>query len=957
VAEALPPGAWLADAGVHRLRDLSRPEHLFEFLHPELPREFPPLRSLDVLPNNLPPQLTTFVGRGDELAQVRRLLGSHRLVTLGGSGGCGKTRLAAQVAADMADQWPDGVWWIDLGPVADPSLTAELTAATMRVLVEPVGGPVRALVSQLRRRRLLICLDTCEHLVDAVAELADVMLRSCPGVSVLATSREPLRVAGESVWRVPPLREGEAMRLFADRAALVRPEFSLDASRDAVRTICRRLDGIPLAIELAAAWARVLTPGQVAAGIRDLLEMAGGPRGTAARHRTLAASMRWSHDLLGPADRVVFRRLAVFAGEFTLDAIRAVCADQAGDDLDAVAAAGRLVDKSLVVTLEGGSEARYRMLDTIRQYAADRLEEAGEATATRDRHLAYFLALAEAAEPAADNDQDRWRETLAAEHDNLRAALEWGLAAADPERGRRLAATLARWWFLRGHTREGLGMLNRAVERAAHDRSELQASLLSGLALVAMGAGRPALTAETAARGLAIATERGDDRNRARCLVLSSYLPFFTDFATCRELCVQARRYGELAGDQFAVDFANLMEACALTNRDEHPQAVARVREFTGSCLARGERFCAAFGRAVEVWAALFTGDVRRARALGTESADIAAPLGDYFTIGLTTFNLAWVLGLAGDIDAGTRLMEPVVRSIENAGRDVELLPWLALIPGKLHLWRGDFTAAAETLGLATQFAEPMTDNWVTVRALPGLACALRRLGRRDEAQEHARRGIALGRQLHCPHALAEALEEAAFGLAEADPAAAEDLHHQALGVRVEHGLRTFYVDSLEALGGLAARAENFPAAARLLAASDTARAAIGYPRPAINQPGFDAGLAAVRAGLGGAAHARAWADGAALSLDDAVAYATRGRGARGRAAKGWASLTPAEREVVTLVVAGLTNPEIGARLFMSRATVKTHLAHVYAKLGVANRTELATLAAGRAGDAGGPAK
>jgi predicted ATPase/DNA-binding CsgD family transcriptional regulator len=951
VADSLPADAWLVDAGVHRLRDLSRPEHLFEFRHRELAHEFPPLRSLDVLPNNLPPQLTTFVGREDELAQIRRLIASHRLVTLVGPGGCGKTRLAVQVAADIADQWPDGVWWIDLGPVVDPALTAELTAATVGVLVEPVGGPTRALMSQLRRQHLMICLDTCEHVLDAVAKLAEVLLRSCPGVSVLATSREPLAVAGESVLRVPPLREGEAVRLFADRASLVRPAFRLAADRAAVQAICRRLDGIPLAIELAAAWARVLTPAQIAAGIDDLLEVAGGPRGATARHQTLAASMRWSHDLLGAADRVVFRRLSVFSGGFTLEAIRTVCADQIAGDFEAVTAAGRLVDKSLVLALEGGNEARYRMLDSIRQYAADRLEDAGETSAARDRHLSHFLALAELAEHSFDCDQDRWREALAAEHDNLRSALEWGLAAADPQHGLRLAISLARWWFLHGHTREGLEFLNRALERVSGDHPELQASLLSGLALVAFGAGQPALTAEAADRGLAVAVQRGDDRNRARCLVLSSYMPFFTDFRACRELCVQARQYGELAGDQFAVDFARLLEACVLTNRDQHGDAVALVQEFAGQCLARGERFCAAFGRAVEVWASLFTGDVRRARVLAVESVEIAKPLGDYFTIGLTTFNLAWVLGLGGDVDEGTRLMEPVVRSIESAGPDVKLLPWLALIPGKLHLWSGDFAAAVQSLELATQFAEPVTDNWVTVRALPGLASALRRLGRWDEARAQARRGIALGKKLQCPHALAEALEELAFGLAEEDPAAAEDLHHQALSVRVEHGLRTFYPDSLEALACLTARSESFHAAARLLAASDAARPVIGYPRPLINQSGFDAGLAAVRAGLDEADYAREWADGASLSLDDAVAYATRRRGTRGRAARGWASLTPTEREVVNLVVAGLTNPEIGARLFVSRATVKTHLVHVYAKLGVANRTELAALAVGRTGE------
>jgi len=312
------------------------------------------------------------------------------------------------------------------------------------------------------------------------------------------------------------------------------------------------------------------------------------------------------------------------------------------------------------------------------------------------------------------------------------------------------------------------------------------------------------------------------------------------------------------------------------------------------------------------------------------------------------TAHLAWVKGLAGEIDAGRRLMDPIVRSVEHAGPQVELLPWLALLPGELHLWGGDLEGAVAWFWRAVRFAEPMTENWVTVRALPGLASALRRLGRLDQAWEQVDRAIALARKLEVPHALAEALEESGWLAATNDPALAEDLHHQALAVRIERGLRTFYVDSLEALAGLAAQAESFQEAGRLLAASDAARALMGYPRPVINQPETDATVTAVRAALGDDAFAAAWGEGAALSLDDAVAYATRSRGARARPSSGWASLTPTELEVVHLVVEGLTNPQIGARLFMSRAAVKTHLSHVYAKLAVANRTELATLAGNR---------
>jgi predicted ATPase/class 3 adenylate cyclase len=400
VGDALPHGAWLDDLGMIQLRDLSLPERVFELRHRELAGDFPPLRSLDVLPNNLPVQLTSFVGRAGELAEVERLVTAERLVTLTGSGGCGKTRLAVQAAAGLADRWPDGVWWIDLGPVTDPSLVAALAASTMRVLVESAGGPLRALQSQLRDRRLLVCLDNCEHLLDASAELAGVLLRSCPQVSVFATSREPLGVPGETIWRVPSLVEDEALRLFGERAARVVPGFTVDDDNETtVRTVCRRVDGIPLAVELAAAWVRVLAPEQILSGLDDRFRLlTGGSRGVVARHQTLAASVDWSHDLLGEGDRRVFRQLAVFAGGFTLDAARAVCDPEPGAEADVLATLARLVDKSLLLVEEQDGRARYRLLETIRQYAHSRLQATGETAVSRDRHLDHFLEFAEAAE-------------------------------------------------------------------------------------------------------------------------------------------------------------------------------------------------------------------------------------------------------------------------------------------------------------------------------------------------------------------------------------------------------------------------------------------------------------------------------------------------------------------------------------------------------------------------------
>ncbi len=946
VADGLPAGAWLVDLGTHRLRDLSRPEPIFELRYPELADEFPPLRSLDALANNLPLQVTSFIGRGRELAIVEELLGREPLVTLTGSGGCGKTRLAVQAAAGLADRWPDGVWWVDLGPVTDPTRVAELVAASTRVMVEPAGGPLRALSVQLRDRRLLICLDNCEHVVDASAELVDALLRSCPEVSVLATSREPLGVPGETVWRVPSMVEAEAVRLFGERADHVLPGFVVDdGDRDAVRTICQRLDGIPLAVELAAAWVRALTPAQIAAGLDDRFRLlAGGPRGVTARQQTLEASVEWSYHLLDEADRRLFRQLAVFSGGFTLDAVHAVCAIQSQDDV--LGTLGRLVDKSLVLADRDDGPVRYRLLETIRQYARDRVREAGEAAGCRDRHLDYFLALAEDAEPELyQPDQDAWLGRLEAEHDNLRAALEWGLSAAEPQRGRRLAAALPRLWIWYGHAHEGIDQLKRAIALAPDDRTNLQARLMVGAAQLGATAAEFELMVDAARQGLDIASEIGDDRTRGLCLTVEAYIHLYRDGATARRLCVEARRYTEAAGDESGTDVSLVLEAVALTNGDRHEDARPFLDTAVERCRRHGDRLLLAFALGAQVYSALLTGDPPAARRLVAEAVGLARPLADYFSV--STSNLAWVTGLGGDIDAGLDLMQPVVRSAQGADHAVDA-PSMAVTLGKLHLWGGDLRAARHWFDRAARYGEPFVDNWFVARALPGLAAVHRRLGQPDIALELLDRAVALCRKLHARHPLAEALDETAVLAAADDPERAEGLHHEALAIRVAQGLRTFFVDSLDALARHALRAESFAEAARLYAASDAGRELMGYPRPPIDRPDHVAAVAALRSSLGDEALATAWSDGAALTLDEAVAYARRARTTRGRPSTGWASLTPTEVDVVGLAADGLTNPQIAARLFMSRNTVKTHLSHIYAKLGVANRTELATVATAR---------
>jgi DNA-binding NarL/FixJ family response regulator len=521
------------------------------------------------------------------------------------------------------------------------------------------------------------------------------------------------------------------------------------------------------------------------------------------------------------------------------------------------------------------------------------------------------------------------------------------LALDDPERGRRLAAALLWLWYLDGYAREGTEYMQRAIALDEQDRSPVQARLLSGAAAVAIASGQFAVRAHQALQALEIATANGDDVVRGRCLLLLGLAQSYLDFDTAQEVCREAQRCAEAAGDPFGADVGLVLEATILANRDQHDAASPLLHEGFQRCSDRGNRGFAALALNFLDDAALLTGDVALAERLATEALQIAMPRGDHYTVGVATSHLALAKGAGGDIDAGLQLMAPIVRSV---GSDHGVyVPRMALVLGKLHLWSAHFDDAVEWFERDVRYTGPMAESLIVARSLPGLGAALRQLGRMDEAADNLDRATTIARKLGVPHVLAEALEQSALLMAPTNPERAEDLHHEALAVRVDHGLCTFYVDSLDGLAMLAARAERFTEAVRLAAASDVARASMGYPRRPIDREGHAAMVASLRHSLGNDRFTAAWAEGGTLSLDEAVAYVCRARGVRDRPSTGWASLTPTELEVVRLVLEGLSNPAIGTRLLMSRGTVKTHLSHVYTKVGVSNRTELATLASTRA--------
>jgi predicted ATPase/class 3 adenylate cyclase len=472
----------LRDLGPQRLKDLARPEQVYQLVSPGLPDAFPSLRSLDTLPNNLPRQVTSFVGRDGVLAELAALIGKSRLVTLVGTGGAGKTRCAVQVGAELLDGTGDGVWFAELAPILDPALVTNVVAQVLNVQ----SSPESALITYLKSKRLLLILDNCEHVISGARRFASEILRHCPDVRILATSREGLNVAGEQLYRMPslavPAENGaapaeiterfDAVTLFVDRACAADVRFALtDENAPHVAEICRRLDGIPLAIELAAARVKVLSPKQLAQKLDERFRLlTGGDRSALPRQQTMRALIDWSHDLLSDEERMLFRKLSIFAGGFALESATAVCSDGAIDEIAVLDLLSSLVDKSLVQaeTVDGGT--RYRLLESTRQYAREKLVDRGEYEATAYAHATAFLSLAEKLEQSYETTPDDvWERQALVEMENWRAALEWSLTTrGDVTLGRRLAGSMHEMWY-QFAAAEGRQWVRLAVETIDSD--------------------------------------------------------------------------------------------------------------------------------------------------------------------------------------------------------------------------------------------------------------------------------------------------------------------------------------------------------------------------------------------------------------------------------------------------------------------------------------------------------
>jgi predicted ATPase/class 3 adenylate cyclase/tetratricopeptide (TPR) repeat protein len=922
VRNNLPEGVALWDLGEHRLPDLAQSERVFQVVHPELPEKFPPLRSLDHRRNNLPLQLTSFVGRERELDEIRRQLEQARLLTLTGPGGVGKPRLALQVAADLLDRFADGVWLVDLAPLSDPGLVAEVVASSVGVREETNRPVLATLASELQDRMLLVLLDNCEHLLDASAELVVTLLRACPSLRVLATSREPLRLSGEFTYPVPTLAlpdlrnlppvesltQYEAVELFVERAALTRAGFAVTSGNaSAVAHLCHRLDGIPLAVELAAAWVRVLSPEEIASRLDNRFRfLTGGARTALRRQQTLQAMIDWSHDLLSDSERVLLRRLSVFAGGWTLEAAETVCGIDTGTvplpspihpqggyppstreaetrhtpihSTDILDLLSRLVDKSLVVVEQTpGGDSRFRLLETIRHYGHERLLEAGEAERVRQSHAEFFLGLAEEAEPhLAGAEQGVWLDGLEREHDNFRAALEWSLSqgsgghgsgvggqegagtfrfqpsalspqpsALNPrEAGLRLVGALWRFWEMRGHLHEGRHRLEQVLARGA-ERTTARAKALEGAGALAWGQSDYSAAQSLLEESLAIRRELGDQAGIAGALNwLGLVRRSRHDYEAARRLHQESRAICQQSGDT-----AGVAAALVHLGRVAHEQDDLRTaRAFYEASLAMERQSGNSRGVALSLnrlgLVAYVQGDYPMARSLFEESLAIRRELGDR-------------AGIAG--------------SLSNLGLAVQEM--------------GDYEGARTLFEESLAIERELGDRRGTVILLNNLGDALRCLEDDAAARSALEEAMTLAREHGYRADLAEALRNLALVVnRQGDPAAARTLLRESLSIERELWNRWGIAAGLEALAGAFSAGEPAPhseaeQAAQLLGAAQALREATAIPVRPSTRADWERSRAAARTVLGVEAYQAAWAAGRAMPLEEALQAALESGG------------------------------------------------------------------------------
>ncbi len=899
VEHELPAEVTLRDLGEHRLKDLQRPTHLFQVVIADLPADFPPLKTLDNSPNNLPVQPTPLVGRMREVGAVYALMRRDevRLVTITGPGGIGKTRLGLQVAAELSESFAGGVFFVDLAPLRDPSLVLSTIAQTLGIQEAAGQSLLERLKEGLRQKQLLLLLDNFEQVLSAAVLVAD-LLAACPRLKVLVTSREALHVRAEHEFAVPPLAlpdprhlpdraalsQSEAAGLFLERARATKHDFQLTpANARAIAEICTRLDGLPLAIELAATRIKLLPPQALLARLSSRLAvLTGARRDVPARQQTLRDTIEWSYHLLDAGEQRLFRRLSAFVGGCTLEAVEAICATLGDAPAQVVDGVASLIDKSLLrQTEQEEEEPRLVMLETIREYGLEALIDQQEMETTCAAHAAYYLRLAEEADVWLWGPQlFAWLERLEREHDNLRAALAWSLEPAPGEAAGqrmemalRLVAALHRFWFSHGHFSEGRTFLERALAASAGVTTVRRAKALVVAADLAYSHGDAQQAEALAEESLALSRSLGDGLGIARAL----------------------GQLGRLAGITY-----------------ESARARALLEESVALCQELGNHWYLGWSLlALAAFADVRQGELVKAQAHYEEALALWREIGDKEAVAIALTDFAGFLSdyqkdfsTARSMSEEALMLSRGLRSKQEV-HPLSLLSWIALSQGDLTAAR---QFAEETLALQRELGV----KWSFANPLSVLARVEVRLGNYDRARYLYENLLPLVKEVD------------------------------------DNGLTAFILEGLAEV--LAAQGE-VAWAARLWGAAESLRVSSGFPLLPVDLIDYEPAVAAARLHLGEQAFDTAWNEGRTMTLEQVLGILGRAIASTAVSAVQPATpsvkpsssfpagLTAREVEVLRLVTQGLTDVQVAERLVISPRTVNTHLTSIYNKLGVDSRT------------------
>jgi predicted ATPase len=857
VSDQMLPETILRDLDSHRLKDLIRPEHIYQAVAPDLPSEFPPLKTLDTQPNNLPIQLTSFIGRDQEMARVKEILNRTRIITLTGVGGAGKTRLAIQVAADLIDEFPDGVWLVEFAPLADPTLVPHSVATALGLQLQSGRTIQLGLTEYLREKNCLLLFDNCEHLIDPCARLADAFVRTCPNLKIMTTSREGLGIAGEVIYCVPSLAlpsletataqsltQYEAVRLFIDRALTIQANFSVtDQNATAVAQICNQLDGIPLAIELAAARVNVLSVEQISERLVDRFRLlTGGSRTVLPRQQTLRALIDWSYSLLSPAERILFERLSIFAGGWTLEAAESLCAGEGIESFEVLDRLQNLAAKSLIVVGEGvDGRMRYHLLETIRQYAREILVKSEQLSMFRDRHLDWFLDFEEQARPKLfSGEQVVMLNRLDAEHDNFRAALAWSIETV-VEKGLRLAAGLYRFWRLRGYWFERLDWLNKLLAQP----EALAPTTARAFALITRGdmefsQGEYADAEKSFTESLQIYRQLGDEKGIAEALGQLARLSIqLGDFLQAGELGQESLEISHKIGDEFQIS-----------------QALNR--------LAHGLRAQGNWIRANEL--------LQESVTLFSQMVDMGSI--QHFFSSPESQNAYFLLASSeqdkGNFERARQFFEDGLVFFRKTGSSHEIA-WFLRYLANLSCREGDLARAQALYQESLQIVQDLKDKYCTAHTLDGLAQVENGKGDYEQAASLACQALNLCEQVGSKPRIAKVQCTLGIAMQPTDPSGAGQMLKSSLMIRNKLQNKSEIAESLEALAIMNSFGGTFERATKLFAAVSMLRKAISFAMTPAESSESDNKLGALRAELGSEAFTAAWDEGCAMPLEQAV--------------------------------------------------------------------------------------